>query len=87
MSWQKYCVLHTGHKLVDTVQAGDVLIFAGIRYKIVYVGDQVQKNLGDLGHITLRFNNNCEAENLEGSLYLEDEIVAEIRILVMKSLL
>ncbi len=24
-------------------------------YKIVYVGSQVQKNLRDLGHITLRF--------------------------------
>jgi len=75
-----YCVLHTGHKLVDTVQAGDVLIVAGIEYKIVYVGNQVQKNLGDLGHITLRFNNNCEGENLEGSLYLEDKDVVAINI-------
>ncbi|MBP2630821.1 MAG: Phosphotransferase system sorbitol-specific component [Firmicutes bacterium] len=76
----EYCVLHTGHQLVDTVQAGDILVFAGIEYKIVYVGEQVQKNLRDLGHITLKFNNNCEAENLEGSLYLEDKEVTPIHI-------
>lgn len=76
----EYCVLHRGHQLVDTVQMGDILVFAGIEYKIVYVGEQVQKNLGDLGHITLKFNNNCEAENLEGSLYLEDKEVASIHI-------
>lgn len=76
----EYCVLHKEHQLIDTVQIGDILIVAGIEYKIVYVGDQVQKNLGDLGHITLKFNNNCEAENLEGSLYLEDKEIAFIHI-------
>lgn len=76
----EYCVLHTGHQLIGTVQAGDILIFAGREYKIVYVGDEVQKNLGNLGHITLKFNNNCEGENLEGSLYLEDKEVVSIGI-------
>ena len=47
-------------------------------YKIVYVGSQVQKNLRDLGHITLRFNANEEGENLEGSLYLENKEVGDI---------
>lgn len=74
-----YCVIHTGHQLTDTVQAGDTLVFADTKYKIVYVGNQVQKNLGDLGHITLRFNNNCEGENLEGSLYLEDKEIVDIK--------
>ena len=47
-------------------------------YKIIYVGSQVQKNLRDLGHITLRFNANEEGENLEGSLYLENKEVGDI---------
>ena len=46
--------------------------------KIIYVGSQVQKNLRDLGHITLRFNGNKEGENLEGSLYLEDKEIGDI---------
>ena len=44
-------------------------------YKIVEVGCEVQKNLKNLGHICLRFNNNEEGESLEGSLYLEDKDV------------
>ena len=46
--------------------------------KIVYAGSEVQKNLRDLGHITLRFNNNDEGEGLEGSLYLEDKPIVDV---------
>ena len=56
----EFCVLHTGNELTDTVE----------------VGCEVQKNLKDLGHIALRFNNNEEGESLEGSLYLEDKAVS-----------
>ena len=73
-----YCILHRGNKLEDTVQPGDILQLGDTSYKIVFVGDQVQKNLKDLGHITLRFNANKDGESLEGSLYLEEKPAADV---------
>ncbi|MGO5131565.1 PTS glucitol/sorbitol transporter subunit IIA [Mitsuokella jalaludinii] len=75
---REYCVLHRGNKLEDTVQPGDVFKIGDASYKIVFVGNQVQKNLKDLGHITLRFNANKDGESLEGSLYLEEKPIADV---------
>lgn len=74
-----YCILHSGNDLADTVKQGDLLVLSGQEYKIVFVGGEVQKNLRDLGHITLRFNGNEEGESLEGSLYLENKSIAAVR--------
>ncbi len=71
-----YCVLHDGNVLTEKVTAGDVFCIGEKEYEIVFVGDQVQKNLQDLGHITIRFNGNEEGESLEGSLYVEKKSVA-----------
>ncbi len=71
----EFCVTHVGNELTDTVEKGDILEINGHQYNIVEVGCQVQKNLKDLGHIALRFNNNEEGESLEGSLYMEDKPV------------
>lgn len=68
-----FCVLHRGNQLDDTVKVGDTLHLGDHAYKVVFVGSQVQKNLKDLGHITIRFNGNSEGESLEGSLYVEDK--------------
>ena len=43
---------------------------------LIFEKNVIQKNLKDLGHIALRFNNNEEGESLEGSLYLEDKAVS-----------
>lgn len=75
-----YCVLHSGNELTDTVRENDVFSIGDTEYKVVFVGSEVQKNLRDLGHITLRFNENCENESLEGSLYLEDKEIVPIQI-------
>ncbi|RGS70436.1 PTS glucitol/sorbitol transporter subunit IIA [Mitsuokella sp. AF21-1AC] len=75
---REYCILHRGNKLEDTVQSGDILKLGDTSYKVVFVGNQVQKNLKDLGHITLRFNANKDGESLEGSLYLEEKPVADV---------
>lgn len=75
-----YCVLHSGNTLSDTIEEGDCLMLGDAEYRVVYVGCEVQKNLRDLGHITLRFNANCEGESLEGSLYLENKEIVPISI-------
>lgn len=74
-----YCVLHRGNQLTDQVEPGDILRLGEASYGIVYVGSQVQKNLKDLGHITLRFNANAEQENMEGTLYVEDRPIADVK--------
>ncbi len=71
----EFCVVHTGNELTDTIEVGDILKVNDSEYKIVEVGGEVQKNLRNLGHIALRFNNNEEGESLEGSLYVEDKDV------------
>ncbi len=71
----EFCVVHTGNELTDTIEVGDILKVNDSEYKIVEVGGEVQKNLKNLGHIALRFNNNEEGESLEGSLYVEDKEV------------
>ncbi|AJQ26735.1 PTS glucitol/sorbitol transporter subunit IIA [Pelosinus fermentans] len=73
-----YCVLHCGNEVSDSVKQGDILVIAGQEYRIVYVGDEVQANLENLGHITLRFDGNTEG--LGGSVYLEDKALPAIKI-------
>ena len=72
-----YCVLHDGNELSDVVQNGDILVVGDQEYKILYVGDEVQLNLGQLGHITLRFDG--DSDGLGGSIYLEDKALPIIK--------
>jgi glucitol/sorbitol PTS system EIIA component len=73
----EYCVLHRGNYVADIIQANDVMVISGEDYKIVGVGDDVQTNLQNLGHITLRFDGS--KEGLGGSVYLEDTAVPTVQ--------
>lgn len=73
-----YCILHNENQLSDIIQEQDVLVIGDTEYKIRYVGEEVQRNLQNLGHITLRFDGSTEG--LGGSLYLEDKAVPQIHI-------
>jgi glucitol/sorbitol PTS system EIIA component len=53
------------------------MVISGEDYKIVGVGDDVQTNLQNLGHITLRFDGS--KEGLGGSVYLEDTDVPKVQ--------
>jgi PTS system glucitol/sorbitol-specific IIA component len=73
-----YCVLHQGNEVLGVVKQGNVLVIADQQYKIVCVGDEVQANLENLGHISLRFTG--KSEGLVGSVYLEDKVLPAIKI-------
>ncbi|CUH94569.1 hypothetical protein P22_0635 [Propionispora sp. 2/2-37] len=73
-----YCILHSGNQVLQAVRAGDILRIGNQEYAILYVGDEVEANLSNLGHITLRFNG--AKEGLGGSIYLEDKVMPEIEI-------
>lgn len=66
-----YCLLINVNEIAGEIGQGDVLVFNNKEYKITAVGDAVNKNLGSLGHITLKFNGSDTPE-LPGTLYLED---------------
>lgn len=73
------CVLHTDAKLTDTIKVGDILKIGGAEFKIIKVGDQVQKNLLNIGHISLRFDGGA-GDLLEGSIHVEDKPIPEIKV-------
>ena len=72
------CVMHTGNQLTGMIKPGDVYKIAGTGFKIIKVGSEVQKNLMNLGHITIKFDGG-EGELLEGSIHVENKPVPEIK--------
>lgn len=60
------------NSLEESIEPGMVITFDNQSYKVTAVGDLVNKNLTNLGHITLKFDNATEAE-LPGTLYVEDK--------------
>lgn len=74
-----YCVLHNVNELQEDIKSGYTLKIDDAQYKITAVGDVVNKNLKELGHITLKFDGSTEPA-LEGTLYLEDKPVKEVSI-------
>jgi len=71
------CVMHVGNQVDDTIKAGDILRIGEAEFKILKVGSEVQTNLTNLGHITLKFDDGRE-DLLEGSLHLEDKPIPEV---------
>ena len=71
-------VLHTGNKLEDTVKPGDIFKVGSAEFKVLKVGSEVQKNLMNLGHITIKFDGGA-GELLEGSVHVEDKPIPEIK--------
>ena len=71
-------VLHTGNKLEDTVKPGDIFKIGNAEFRVLKVGSEVQKNLMNLGHITIKFDGGA-GELLEGSVHVEEKPIPEIK--------
>ena len=72
------CVLHEGNKLTDTVKPGDIFKVGNAEFKVLKVGSEVQKNLMNLGHITIKFDGGA-GDVLEGSVHVEDKPIPDIK--------
>ncbi len=57
-----YCFIHPHAALTGTILPGANLVLAGLRYPVTAVGDVVNQNLAELGHITIRFDGGDVAE-------------------------
>lgn len=74
-----YCYNITVNPLEGNIEVGKQIYFDDIAYSITAVGNVVEKNLSDLGHITIRFNGESEAE-LGGTLYVEERDLPNINV-------
>lgn len=75
----EFCILHSENDLREDVQPGDVLTIGENSFRITAVGDAVNENLANLGHITLNFDGAEEAE-LPGTLSLEEKEINAVKI-------
>ncbi len=72
------CVMHQGNQVDAEIRPGQMLKLGSEEFKIIKVGSEVQTNLTNLGHITLKFDDGKE-DVLEGSLHLEDKPIPEVQ--------
>ena len=76
---RSFAVLHSGNKLDDTIKAGDIIKIADSEFKIIKVGGDVQKNLINLGHVVIKFDDGA-GDLMEGSIHVEDKTIPKIRL-------
>ena len=72
-------VLHSGNQIHDIIKSGDILKIIDTEFKIVKVGNDVQKNLINLGHVVIKFDGGT-GELLEGSIHVEDKPIPKIQV-------
>ncbi|AIR06215.1 MULTISPECIES: PTS glucitol/sorbitol transporter subunit IIA [Cedecea] len=59
---QDYCFIHCHGELTGKLKPGIGFELNGQHYAVTAVGDVAQQNLQELGHITLRFDGEAQAE-------------------------
>jgi len=59
---EEYCFIHCHGELKGALRPGSQLELGDICYPVTAVGDVAEQNLRELGHITLRFDGQTEAE-------------------------
>ncbi|MCH3964969.1 MAG: PTS glucitol/sorbitol transporter subunit IIA [Clostridium sp.] len=73
-----YCYIHNENNLVEDINPGDILYIDDVEYKITSIGDLVNQNLKQLGHITFKFTGDKEAA-IPGTLFLERKKIVPLR--------
>lgn len=74
-----YCFIHKENNLTEEIKPNDILCIGDVNYKIKAVGELVNQNLKELGHITYNFLGEEEAK-IAGTLYLEKKEIAPIAV-------
>lgn len=74
-----YCYSISVNPVKETIRAGQNFIIDGVVFKITAVGDVAEKNLVNLGHITIAFNGASEA-SLPGTIYVEKKEMPKLKI-------
>ena len=78
---REYCHLIDVKPTIERIQVGQILTLGDKVYEITAVGNVVEKNLVELGHITIMFDGANEAA-LPGTLYVPVMILSNRTALV-----
>lgn len=74
-----YCYNIKVNPVDGSITTDSILIIGESSFKVTAVGDVVQKNLEELGHITIKFDGSTSPE-LPGTLYVEEKELPELAI-------
>ena len=66
---EEYCFIHQHGNTAGALQVGGVMELGGKPYPITAVGEVATQNLRELGHVTVRFDGEPQAE-FPGSLHV-----------------
>jgi glucitol/sorbitol PTS system EIIA component len=67
---KSFGVIHEKTALNGEVEAGDLLQINGAEYEILFVGSKVNETLQEIGHCTIAFNGETDAQ-LPGTMCVE----------------
>lgn len=73
------CYIIEVNPIESEIVVGMYLLINNKKYQITAVGNEVQRNLGNLGHIAISFTNKDKAE-LSGTLYVEEDEYPSISV-------
>jgi PTS system glucitol/sorbitol-specific IIA component len=73
-----YCYGIEKTSLSEEIEVGHQVVIDGQAFKISAVGNVVNTNLQELGHITIKFDGTTSPE-LAGTLYVEDKPIPTIK--------
>jgi PTS system glucitol/sorbitol-specific IIA component len=73
----EFCFIHNHGTLSGTLQPGTCFELGEQRYPVTAVGNVAEQNLRELGHITLRFDGQTQAE-YPGTVHVTGPVPEEI---------
>lgn len=74
---EEYCFIHQHGETAGELQTGGVMELGDQRYPITAVGEVATQNLRELGHITVRFDGETQAE-FPGTIHVTGSTPADI---------
>jgi PTS system glucitol/sorbitol-specific IIA component len=74
---EEYCFIHEHGNTTGELQVGGVMELGESRYPITAVGEVATQNLRELGHITVRFDGEAQAE-FPGSIHVTGPTPSDI---------
>jgi PTS system glucitol/sorbitol-specific IIA component len=76
---QEFAILHDGKTLHAPLEAGDRVSFDDTSYRVLAVGDVVNENLANLGHLVLKCNGQSQPE-MPGDVCVESKPPPTLRV-------
>ncbi len=77
---KNFCFLHSQNIWKSEIKVGDIVYIGDEKCAVSYVGEAVNKNLKEIGHITFSFKENYKTNPMPGTLYLKAKRAIKIQI-------